>query len=113
LYLNDIFYFFYGVLRSVPDKLVGVCYLALAMLTLVLLPFLDYSYIQNSKIRIFYNYWFWFFVSNIILVSWFGAMSASEPFYFIGKLSVLTFFAEIFYIIPALNRVEILLVRDE
>jgi quinol-cytochrome oxidoreductase complex cytochrome b subunit len=82
------------------------------MLTLILLPFLDYGYIQNSKIRIFYNYWFWFFISNIVLVSWFGAMSASEPFYLIGKISVLIFFAEIFYIVPSLNRVEILLVDE-
>jgi len=48
------FLFFYAILRSVPDKFLGVCYLFFTLLFLFLLPFLDYDYIHSIKVRFYF-----------------------------------------------------------
>ena len=53
------FLFFYAILRSIPNKLLGVCYLVISLSVLIILPFLDYSYLQSILVRFYFYVWFW------------------------------------------------------
>lgn len=100
------FLFFYAILRSIPNKLLGVFYLIIGMCVLVIIPFLDYSYLQCILVRFYFYIWFWFFVSNLVVISWLGGQVAEEPFYLFSKLSILNYFVDVFIIIPFLNKIE-------
>ena len=101
------FLFFYAILRSIPNKLLGVCYLALSILILVILPFLDYCFLQCITMRYYFYIWFWFFVSNLMVISWLGGQVAEEPYYLFCKLSILNFFIDIFIMVPFLNKIDL------
>jgi quinol-cytochrome oxidoreductase complex cytochrome b subunit len=82
---------FYAILRSVPDKLLGVIAMFLAIVILVLLPFFHYSNTRNIKYRLLYNYFYWVIAFNFIFLGWIGQKPVESPFMEIG------FFTTVFY----------------
>lgn len=84
---------FYAVLRSIPDKLLGVVAMFLAIIMLLLLPFMNTSIIKNTKYRPLFRYFYWFLASDFILLGWIGQKPVETPYIEIG------FFATYFYFI--------------
>nr|BBB16308.1 Cytochrome b [Pagurus sp. D20M] len=91
------FLFAYAILRSIPNKALGVIALVLSVAALMTFPFT-----HKSKFRglAFYpvNQWlFWFFIALVIQLTWIGARPVEEPYVLTGQ--ILTFLYFSFYII--------------
>lgn len=83
---------FYAILRSVPNKLGGVVLLLSSILVLLILPFYIKSKIRSTTYRTMYKIFFWFFLSNCLILGWIGGKSIEEPFYTIGQIATFYYF---------------------
>ena len=75
---------FYAILRSIPDKLGGVVAMIGAVLILLVLPILNTSTIRSSKFRPIFRFFYWFLVSDFLLLGWIGQKPVESPFIEIG-----------------------------
>ena len=57
---------FYAILRSVPDKLLGVIAMFAAIFVLVILPWLDTSKVRSTVFRPIYKQFYWFLVADVL-----------------------------------------------
>ena len=67
---------FYAMLRSVPQKLIGVIVLFGALITLVFIPWLDTSAVRSNRFRPTMKWFFWFFVIDCLILGYLGSQSA-------------------------------------
>lgn len=97
---------FYAILRSIPDKLLGVVFMVLSIILLALLPFLIKPEVKSLNFRPFSRYFFWFFVVICLLLGWIGSKPAEFPFVEIGQN--LTFFYFFFWVflMPVVLQIE-------
>jgi quinol-cytochrome oxidoreductase complex cytochrome b subunit len=83
---------FYAILRSIPDKLIGVIILVLAISILFILPFfatsnLKFNFFDNIKVLLF-----WFFIFTCILLGWIGFKPIETPYLSIGQFLTVVYF---------------------
>jgi ubiquinol-cytochrome c reductase cytochrome b subunit len=64
---------FYAILRSIPNKLLGVISMFVAILILLILPFVDTSKIKGSTYKPLHIIAFWLFVFNFLILMWLGS----------------------------------------
>lgn len=77
---------FYAILRSIPDKLFGVVALLLAIVCLIILPFLHKPEIRSMEFRPISATAFFFFVAICSLLGWIGGEPANYPYTFVGQI---------------------------
>jgi ubiquinol-cytochrome c reductase cytochrome b subunit len=99
---------FYAILRSIPDKLIGVIALALAIIALFLLPILHKPEVRSMVHRPLSRYAFWGFVVSCLLLGWIGAKPVEYPFLGIGQLMSISYFAYFFAYAPFIIEIEYL-----
>src|SRR5450631_264830 len=63
---------FYAILRSIPNKLLGVIALFGSIGILVFLPWLDTSRVKSATYRPLYKQFFWLFAITCVLLGWLG-----------------------------------------
>nr|YP_010222665.1 cytochrome b [Urochela caudata]UCC46128.1 cytochrome b [Urochela caudata] len=85
------FLFAYAILRSIPNKLGGVLAMFLSII-IIMLPLIYNNKFQGNLFYPFSKLSFWFFVSNIMLLTWIGASPAEEPYIMVGQILTLTYF---------------------
>ena len=96
---------FYAILRSIPDKLLGVFALLCSILALALLPFFHPASIRQSNFKPITGVLTLIFVSNCIILGYIGQCPLEGPYFSFGQLSTICFFAY-FFIIGLINYVE-------
>ncbi len=108
----------YAILRSVPDKLIGVILMFSAIMVWALLPWLDTSRVRSNNFRPYMRQLFWILMVVIFLLGYLGAQTADDSnlVFFgvelpIGKLllsQLLTFyyFLHFFLITPVVGLME-------
>ena len=69
---------FYAILRSIPNKLLGINVILFLFIILTFLPFIMIS--RRSKFLYLINILSGLFISLFILISWCGACLVQEPF---------------------------------
>jgi quinol-cytochrome oxidoreductase complex cytochrome b subunit len=79
---------YYAVLRSIPNKLLGVIAMFGSILVLFVLPWLDRSPIRSGKYRPIFKQLFWLFVADTIVLGWVGAHAPDDMFYSVSMLSI-------------------------
>lgn len=95
---------FYAILRAIPNKIMGVAALALALLILLPLPWIG-NLAGNGRSSVFRplgRLLFWAFVGNFLFLLWLGACPIVQPFISLGQLATLFYFTLILLI--ALDR---------
>ena len=97
---------FYAILRSIPSKVGGILAMALAIVSLYLLPLLAPLKSSSSLFRPLYRIIFWFFLSNFLILGWIGSQPVEPPFYRIGQISTFFHFFLLFLGIPFINFLE-------
>jgi len=97
---------FYAILRSVPDKLMGVLAMFLAIFVLVILPWLDTSKVKSAIFRPLYKQFYWFFAIDVIVLGYMGAMPAEGTYLLIARVATIYYFAHFLIILPILSRKE-------
>jgi len=89
---------FYAILRSIPDKLMGVLSLLNSILILLIIPFvfqtdkLNKGFIHSD----YHKYLFWFFFFNCLVLGWIGGKSIETPYYEIGQIATILYFTYFF-----------------
>nr|YP_009710825.1 apocytochrome b [Paxillus involutus]YP_009710843.1 apocytochrome b [Paxillus rubicundulus]QFZ98774.1 apocytochrome b [Paxillus involutus]QFZ98792.1 apocytochrome b [Paxillus rubicundulus] len=97
---------YYAILRSIPNKLLGVLAMFGSLLILLILPIVDVSRQRGNQFRPAMKVAFWFFVFNFFILMWIGSQHPNEPFVFIGQVSTFFYFAWFIIIVPVIGLIE-------
>jgi ubiquinol-cytochrome c reductase cytochrome b subunit len=97
---------FYAILRSIPNKLLGVVAMLVSLLILLAMPVIDTSRVRGSQFRPLMRWAFWLFVSNFFVLMFIGSQHVEEPFITIGALSTVFYFAWFLILVPAIGIIE-------
>jgi ubiquinol-cytochrome c reductase cytochrome b subunit len=84
---------FYAILRSIPNKLLGVLAMFSALIILIPLSLINTLNIRSNRYRPILNLLYWIFVANFIFLIWLGAKPASDPFPFLGQIATVIYFS--------------------
>jgi quinol-cytochrome oxidoreductase complex cytochrome b subunit len=105
---------FYAMLRSVPQKLIGVLVMAGSLLTLVFIPWLDSSRVRSNNYRPMMRQFFWIFIVDCLILGYCGAQSAdallpetSLPLVWVARVATLYYFAFFWLIMPLVGLFEV------
>jgi len=104
---------FYAILRSIPDKLGGVVAMVGAILILALLPIINTSEIRSSKFRPIYGIFYWFLVSDFLLLGWIGQKPVETPYIEVGQVATVFYFAFFIFLVPIIGLIEKTLIRTK
>jgi quinol-cytochrome oxidoreductase complex cytochrome b subunit len=97
---------FYAILRSIPDKLMGVLAMLGAILVLFVLPWLDTSKVRSMRYRPIARQFFILFVIACCALGFFGG-KPPEGWYLIGsRIAAIYYFAFFFVILPLVGLIE-------
>ena len=96
----------YAILRSIPNKLLGVLALFAAILVLFVLPFVNTSKIRSSIYKPLHQKFFWLLVIDYILLGYLGQQVPESPFIEIGQISSIYYFAYFLVIVPFIGKLE-------
>ena len=97
---------FYAILRSVPDKLLGVVAMLSAILILAALPWLDTSKIRSAVFRPLYKQFYWILVADVLILGYVGAMPAEGLYLLIARVATAYYFLHFLVILPILGMKE-------
>lgn len=97
---------FYAILRSIPNKLLGVIAMFAAILAILLLPFSDLSKLRGIQFRPLSKIAFFIFVANFLILMQLGAKHVESPFIEFGQISTILYFAHFLVIVPSVTLLE-------
>jgi ubiquinol-cytochrome c reductase cytochrome b/c1 subunit len=97
---------FYAILRAIPNKLIGVLALALAMALLAFLPWLDTSPIKSGKYRPMFRFFFWIFVICCVGLGYLGSQEVSDSATMVARILSIGYFGYLLIVLPVLGLVE-------
>ena len=97
---------FYAILRSIPNKLLGVIAMFGSLLILLVLPFTDVSRIRGSQFRPLMRLAIWFFVVNFFILMWIGACHPESPYLEVGQFATAFYFIWFIVIVPVIGVIE-------
>lgn len=97
---------FYAILRSIPNKLLGVIAMFSALLALLVLPFSDLSKLRGIQFRPLSKIAFFIFLANFLILLQLGAKHVESPYIEFGQISTALYFAHFFLIIPFITLLE-------
>jgi ubiquinol-cytochrome c reductase cytochrome b subunit len=106
---------FYAMLRSIPQKLVGVLVLFGAILILAFVPWLDTSKVRSCRFRPMMKVFFWLFVVDCLVLGYCGGQSVdaawnlggiSISLVWVARIGTLYYFGFFFPLMPLLGLIE-------
>ncbi len=97
---------FYAILRSIPDKLIGVVAMFGAILILFALPWLDTSRVRSASFRPLFRIFFWVFVADAAMLTWCGAQLPEGLPLILGRIGTFWYFFHFFVLLPVLGWIE-------
>ena len=97
---------FYAILRSIPNKLLGVIAMFAAILALMAMPLTDLSKLRGVQFRPLSKIAFFIFVANLLVLMQIGAKHVETPFIEVGQISTILYFAHFFIIVPVVSIIE-------
>jgi ubiquinol-cytochrome c reductase cytochrome b/c1 subunit len=97
---------FYAILRSIPDKLLGVIALFGAIAILAFLPWLDTSHVRSARYRPLFAKFFWLFVIACIGLGWLGTKPPDGIYVILARVLTIYYFAYFLLILPLVGLFE-------
>jgi ubiquinol-cytochrome c reductase cytochrome b subunit len=97
---------FYAILRSIPNKLLGVIAMLSAILIILVLPLVDLGRSRGLQFRPLSKIAFYIFVANFIILMQLGAKHVEDPFIALGQISTIFYFGHFLVIIPVISLIE-------
>ncbi len=97
---------FYAMLRSVPNKLGGVCTMFGSILVLFFLPWLDTCRVRSARFRPVFRKMIWVWLAATIAL---GVVGANKPLGFwvpLGRICTLYYFFHFLVLLPLLGALE-------
>lgn len=97
---------FYAILRSIPNKLLGVIAMFSAILIILILPITDLGRTKGLQFRPLSKVAFYIFVTNFLILMQLGAKHVESPFIEFGQISTALYFAHFLIITPVISILE-------
>lgn len=97
---------FYAILRAIPSKIGGVICMILAILILLILPFIHSSRIRSSNFKPINKYFFWLFIANFLLLIFLGGKPIDYPYIQLGQIATMIYFVYFLILIPITGIIE-------
>src|SRR3978361_2188091 len=97
---------FYAILRSIPNKLLGVIAMLFAILALLIMPFSDLSKLRGIQFRPLSKIAFFVFIANFLILMQLGAKHVESPFIEFGQISTVLYFSHFVIIVPLISLLE-------
>lgn len=97
---------FYAILRSIPNKLLGVIAMFASLLALMVMPITDLSKLRGIQFRPLSKIAFFIFVANFLILMQIGAKHVETPFIEFGQISTILYFSHFFIIMPVVSLIE-------
>jgi ubiquinol-cytochrome c reductase cytochrome b subunit len=102
---------FYAILRSIPNKLLGVIAMFGAIFILLAMPYTDLSRSRGIQFRPLSKIAFYMFIANFLILLVLGAKHVESPFIEFGQISTVIYFAHFLIIVPLVSLLENTLVE--
>lgn len=93
----------YAILRTVPNKLLGVLALVLSLIILFLLPLQSSYTVKSYTIRKFSKIFFWLFVGSYITLVFCGALPITIEIVTLSTIASIYYFSYFLIIIPLIH----------
>lgn len=97
---------FYAILRSIPNKLLGVIAMLMAILIILILPITDLGRSKGFQFRPISKFIFWIFVVNFLILMKLGACHVESPFIEFGQISTALYFSYFIFMVPMSSLIE-------
>src|SRR6187397_2663770 len=97
---------FYAILRSIPDKLMGVIALFASIIVLAFIPWLDTSRVRSARYRPLYKQFFWVFVLVCLGLGYLGSRPAEGGYVIAARILTTYYFVHFLIILPLLGLIE-------
>lgn len=97
---------FYAILRSIPDKLLGVVAMFAAILVLFFLPWLDTSKVRSASYRPVFKQFFWLLVLDCLILGYVGSQPAEGIWLIVGRIATAYYFLHFLVILPVVGLIE-------
>src|SRR5258708_11774365 len=102
---------YYAILRSIPNKLLGVVAMFGSILVLFFLPWLDRSPVRSATFRPVYKKIYWVFLFVCLVLGWVGAHRPDDVFHgipmvAIGRVAMAYYFIHFLILLPLLSILE-------
>jgi ubiquinol-cytochrome c reductase cytochrome b subunit len=97
---------FYAILRSIPNKLLGVIAMFSAIFILLIMPLADLGRNRGIQFRPISKICFFIFISNFLILMQLGAKHVESPFIELGQISTVVYFSYFLVIVPIISLLE-------
>ncbi len=97
---------YYAILRSVPNKLLGVCLMFGSLLVLFILPWLDTSRVRSCRFRPTYKWLLFLWVICFVILGVCGHNKPEGIWVILSRITTLYYFAFFLVITPILGKLE-------
>ena len=97
---------FYAILRSIPNKLLGVIAMFSAILIIMIMPFTDLGRSRGLQFRPLSKVFFYVFVANFLILMQLGAKHVESTFIEFGQISTVLYFSHFLVIVPLVSLIE-------
>ena len=104
---------YYAILRSIPDKFLGVLALFGSLITLFFVPWLDTSKVRSCRFRPVMRIFFWLLVLDGVLLGYVGSQTVDAffpgtgiPLLWLGRIATAYYFVHFWVIMPIVGRAE-------
>lgn len=105
IYIYDLLPF-YAILRSIPNKLLGVIAMFSSLLIILILPKADLGLTKGFQFRPLSKIMFYVFVINLLILMQLGAKHVESPFIELGQISTALYFLYFLVIVPLISIIE-------
>jgi ubiquinol-cytochrome c reductase cytochrome b/c1 subunit len=97
---------YYAILRSVPNKLLGVIMAFGSLLLLFIVPWLDTSRVRSATFRPIYKWVFWLLPIDVLALGYVGANPPAGLVVTIGQIATIYYFVHFLILLPLLGKIE-------
>jgi quinol-cytochrome oxidoreductase complex cytochrome b subunit len=97
---------FYAILRSIPNKLLGVIAMFGAIAVMFVLPWLDTSRVRSAAYRPLFRQFFWIFVAACIGLGYLGSRPPEGGYVIASRILTAYYFIHFIVILPLLGLFE-------
>jgi ubiquinol-cytochrome c reductase cytochrome b/c1 subunit len=97
---------YYAILRSVPNKLLGVILMFSSVLILLFLPWLDTSRVRSARFRPIYRLVSWLLPVDAVILGYVGSQPPAGFVVTLGQIATIYYFFHFLILIPLLGKIE-------
>src|SRR5258708_4431422 len=94
---------YYAILRSIPNKLLGVIAMFSSILILFVLPWLDTSRVRSGRFRPVFRIFLWIFLIDTVALGFVGAHPPEGWYLVLGRVATIWYFLHFIILLPLLG----------